>query len=134
MSLDLTPMAHAVARLREGLSRYEKDITDEQIRDGLIQRFERTYVLSHKTLKRFLEQTSASPDAFDAMAFPDLIRTGNEQGLLLSDWPAWRRFREMRAQTSHTYDTKVALEVVAGISSFLEEAEYLCAELRRRAP
>jgi hypothetical protein len=40
------PLANAVDRLREGLRRYELDRTDEQIRDGLIQRFEFTYELS----------------------------------------------------------------------------------------
>ena len=38
----------------------------------------------------------------------------------------------MRARTSHTYDSKVALQVTAAIPVFLEEAEYLYAELQRR--
>ena len=38
--LDLTPLKNAVNRLAEGLTRYAKDVTDTQIRDGLIQRFE----------------------------------------------------------------------------------------------
>jgi hypothetical protein len=32
------------------------------------------------------------------MSFQDLIRSGNEQGLLLGDWPTWRRYREMRSK------------------------------------
>ena len=63
------------------------------------------------------------------MPFADLIRTGNAQGLLRSNWAAWRRFCEMRARTSHTYDAKVALQVVAAIPAFLEEVEYFYAEL-----
>ena len=54
MSLDLSPLQQAVTRLKEGLARYERDISDTQIRDGLIQRFEFTYELSHKMLKRHL--------------------------------------------------------------------------------
>ena len=84
--LDLTPLNNAVNRLAEGLARYAKDVTDTQIRDGLIQRFEFTYEISHKMLKRYLEAISPSPGSVDAMAFSDLIRTGSEQGLLLSDW------------------------------------------------
>ena len=53
--LDVTPLARAAHRLAEGLARYERDTTDEQVRDGLIQRFEFTYEVSHKTLKRYLE-------------------------------------------------------------------------------
>lgn len=42
MTLDPSPLARAVARLREGLERYQRTPADEQIRDGLIQRFEFT--------------------------------------------------------------------------------------------
>lgn len=131
-TLDIRSFAKAVDRLREGLDRYQRDISDTQIRDGLIQRFEFTYELSHKMLKRYLEATSASPDQYDAMPFADLIRSGNEQGLLLGDWPRWRIYREMRSRTSHTYDEKVALAVVAGIPDFLEEAAHLREQLRAR--
>ncbi|MGH7039988.1 MAG: HI0074 family nucleotidyltransferase substrate-binding subunit [Stellaceae bacterium] len=132
MTLDPIPFVNAVQRLREGLRRHGQDPTDEQLRDGLIQRFEFTYELSHRMLKRYLRDSAASPDELDRLSFADLIRTGNAQGLLRSDWPAWRRFREMRARTSHTYDATIASEVVAAIPEFLAEAEYLCAELQNR--
>ncbi|UZJ44974.1 nucleotidyltransferase substrate binding protein [Marinimicrobium sp. C6131] len=130
--LDLTTLANAVSRLEEGLARYQQDTSDTQIRDGLIQRFEFTYEISHKMLKRYLEMTSATPEQFDAMPFQDLIRTGNEAGLLRSDWPTWRRYRELRAKTSHTYSEDVALIVVAEIPDFLLEARHLLNELQKR--
>ena len=83
IQLDLTPLDNAIARLDEGWTRYQRDVSDIQIRDGLIQRFEFTYEISHKMLRRFLELTSANPAEFDGMAFQDMIRTGNERGLLL---------------------------------------------------
>jgi nucleotidyltransferase substrate binding protein (TIGR01987 family) len=132
MTLDITPFRNAVMRLREGMVRYRQNIEDTQIRDGLIQRFEFTYELSHKMLKRFLVATSPSPTEFDEMSFADLIRTGNERGLLLGNWPAWKTYRDMRSKTSHTYAEEVALDVVAGIDGFLEEADYLLARLQDR--
>jgi nucleotidyltransferase substrate binding protein (TIGR01987 family) len=132
MSLDITSLGNAVRRFREGLARYEREPADEQIRDGLIQRFEFTYELTHKMLKRYLKETAASPDEIERMPFADLVRSGNAQGLLRSDWPVWRRFREMRARTSHTYDAKVASQVASAIPGFLEEAEHFYAELQRR--
>ncbi len=122
----------AILRLEEGLARYQQDVDDTQIRDGLVQRFEFTYELGHRMLKRFLEYASPTPEQFDAMAFHDIIRTANEQGLLLGNWTNWRRYREMRGKTSHTYDEAVAHEVVAGLPAFLEEARYLRDQLRRR--
>lgn len=72
-----------------------------------------------------MEDKGPVPGQYDSMPFPDLIRSANEQGLLLGDWPKWRAYREMRAKTSHTYDEQTALDVVAGIPAFLEEAQYL---------
>jgi nucleotidyltransferase substrate binding protein (TIGR01987 family) len=132
VALDLTSLGNAVRRLREGLARSEQDPADEQIRDGLIQRFEYTYELAHKMLGRYLKESAATPDEIDRMAFADLIRTGSARGLLSGDWPVWRRFREMRARTSHTYDAKVAAQVVSEVPAFLQEAEHLYAELQRR--
>ena len=128
--LDLSPLARAIERLNEGWARYQQDISDTQIRDGLIQRFEFTYEISHKMLKRHLEATSANPAEFDDMSFQDLIRMGNERGLLLSGWPEWRSYRDMRAKTSHTYDEDIALEVVACIPGFQGEATYLHQKLQ----
>lgn len=130
--LDFSSLSKAVTRLTEGWARYQLDTTDTQIRDGLIQRFEFTYELSHKMLKRYLEMVSPSPEQYDAMAFADLIRSGNEQGLLRSDWPRWRVFRDMRSRTSHTYDEAVARDVVAAIPDFLEEACHLLLQLQAR--
>lgn len=128
----LNPLQNAVSRLEEGFVRYQKDIGDTQIRDGLIQRYEFTYEVSHKILKRYLEKVSPNPEIYDAMPFSDLIRSGNEQDLLLSDWNKWKVFREMRAKSSHTYDECIALEVVAVIPEFIVEAKVLLQKLQQR--
>ncbi|HEY7578700.1 MAG TPA: nucleotidyltransferase substrate binding protein, partial [Acetobacteraceae bacterium] len=115
--LDISALIKATARVREGLERHLRVPQDEQVRDGLIQRFEYTYELCHRMRRRYLQ---------------DLIRTGDEQGLLRGDWPLWRRFRDMRARTSHTYSAAVAEQVVAGIPEFLEETTHLVEQPRQR--
>ena len=130
--LDIGWFERAIQRLEEGLARYRADTSDTQIRDGLVQRFKFTYELGHKVLKRYLKYASPNPEQVDTMAFPDLVRTGNEQDLLLGEWPDWRGFREMRGKTSHTYNEDVALEVVGGIPRFLEEAIHLRDKLHKR--
>lgn len=122
----------AIDRLHEGLLRYQRDVSDTQIREGLIQRFEFTYEISHKMLKRYLELASPTPAQYDAMPVADLIRSANEQSLLGGDRPQWRRYREMQARTSHPCDEAVALDVVAGIPDFLREAGELRDRLRAR--
>jgi nucleotidyltransferase substrate binding protein (TIGR01987 family) len=130
--LDLSTLHKALGRLDEGYQRYLLDVRDLQIRDGLIQRYEFTYEISHKMLKRHLEMTSPNPEIFDAMPFADLIRTGNELSILKSDWSAWKLFREMRAKTSHTYDEDIAQIVVQVIPDFIHEARYLAEQLELR--
>jgi nucleotidyltransferase substrate binding protein (TIGR01987 family) len=131
-NIDLSPLERAINRLDEGWARYQRDVSDLQIRDGLIQRFEFTYEISHKMLKRYLEFTSATPTQYDAMSFADLIRSGNEHGLLLGLWPDWKRYRDMRAKTSHSYNEDIASEVVACILPFLAEARHLLAQLKAK--
>lgn len=131
-NLDLSVLTNALNRLIEGNDRYVKDINDSQIRDGLIQRYEFTYEISHKILKRHLELKSPNPEVFDSMAFSDLIRTGNEQSLLKNDWTKWKIFREMRSKSSHTYDEQIAKEVVSIIPDFIDEAKFLLAQLENK--
>ncbi len=132
IELELSPFQKALHRLEEGYVRYTQDVSDTQIRDGLVQRFEFTYEISHKMLKRYMEMASPTPEMYDALPFADLIRSGNEQGLLRSDWTRWKLFRDMRGRTSHTYDESVALAVVAEIPDFIQEAKFLLAQLVAR--
>jgi nucleotidyltransferase substrate binding protein (TIGR01987 family) len=132
MPLDPTPLCNAVQRLREGLARHQAEPADEQLRDGLIQRFEFTYELSHKMLRRYLQDILPSAEDAARMTFAELVRAGNERGLLRAEWPVWRRFRDIRTRTTHTYNADTASEVVREIPVFLGEAEHLCTELQKR--
>ena len=133
MPLDIAPLINAVARLREGLARHQAEPQDEQLRDGLIQRFEFTYELSHKMLRRYLQETLPSAEDAARMTFAELVCAGNDRGLLHAEWPAWRHFRDIRTRTTHTDDAGTAAEIVREIPAFLAEAEHLCAELARRS-
>ncbi len=98
----------------------------------MIQRFEYSYELAHKMLKRFLEMTAANPQEIEQMSFPHLIRTGAEKGLLNSSWDHWSNYRTARNLTSHTYNETKAVEVCQIIPEFLHEAEFLLTQLQRR--
>lgn len=114
-------MQNSFARLEEGYARYLRDISDAQVRDGLIQRFEFTYDLTHKTLRRALARDSGTAEAIDQLTFPSLIREGFAKGYLTEGWPAWHNFREMRNLTSHSYNEATAIKVVSQIPRFIEE-------------
>jgi nucleotidyltransferase substrate binding protein (TIGR01987 family) len=130
MALDISALERAILRLEEAVRAYNLDTTQSLIRDGLVQRFEFTYEISHKILRRHLAADPGPPELISSANFADVIRIANQRGLLLGDWPAWKAFRDMRARTSHSYDEAIALEVVAGIPAFLGEVRFLRDRLR----
>lgn len=132
MILDLTPFEKTIASLDTALDEHRRNPANLFVIDSCIQRFEYTYELSWKMLKRFLEATEASAETIDEMTFPDLIRTGCEKGLLLNAWPVWKEYRDARNKTSHTYDEQKALEVLSQIPGFAIDARHLLEKIRER--
>ena len=129
--LILTSLENAIASLQDALNEYAKE-EDPYVRDAVIQRFEYTYELSHKLLKRHLEATSANPDEIDTLTFQDLIRLGSERQLLRSGWEKWSLYRKLRGTTSHTYDEAKAQEALKKIPEFYEEAHFLLQQLQKQ--
>lgn len=134
MPFDMNPLENAVRQFAAGLAVANAAPDNELLRDGVIQRFEYTYELSHKTLRRYLAATEPSPEIPEDLSFPNLIRLGSERGLLDGGWDAWREFRKARGTTSHAYDGVRAAEVFIVIPGFLAEAEGLLAAMKRSPP
>jgi nucleotidyltransferase substrate binding protein (TIGR01987 family) len=65
------------------------------------------------------------------MNFMDLIRTGQESGLV-REVPQYREYREKRNIISHTYDEDKAMEIISVIDPFLHEMRFLLNELKKR--
>lgn len=137
--LDLTAFKKAITQLEESLELYNSDLVRShpklilQMRAAAIQAFEFTYELCWKMLKRYLEMTEPNPAEIGQMSFPDLIRTGCEKGLLLSELVVWKEYRKERGTTSHVYDQGKAKEVFAKIPAFLADAKYLFDKLQERS-
>lgn len=138
MNLDFSSLANAIGQLEKSISFAKSDMAKqnddlfEQLRNSVIQCFEFTYELSWKMLKRYLEETAANPEEIDTSSFQNLIRMGNEQGLLRSDWLRWKIYRQARTNSSHTYDADKAAKVYEIAPDFLEEAKYLYAQLVKK--
>jgi nucleotidyltransferase substrate binding protein (TIGR01987 family) len=130
--LDLSSLQKAAYSLEEAVNEHKKQQDNLFVRDATIQRFEYTYELTYKMLKRFLEMTEASSEEIAQMSFATLIRTGAEKGLLQSSWDVWSSYRTARNLTSYTYDEAKAVEVCAIIPGFLFEAKYLIEQLDKK--
>ena len=127
--LDFTPLSKAVATLASALHETAARKDDLLARDGCIQRFEYTYELCVKSLRRQLEDMADSPGEIDALGYKDMLRVAVERGLV-ADAVAWFGFRELRNTTSHAYDPDKAAQVFSGIPSFLVQAQLLLDHLK----
>ncbi|MCL1814849.1 MAG: HI0074 family nucleotidyltransferase substrate-binding subunit [Treponema sp.] len=124
MELITESFEKALITLKESWAEYQKDISNTFIRDSVIQRFEYTFELSHKILRRFLSETESSHAEISEMFFNDIIRLGCKRGLLLNDLETWDKYRKFRNVTSHNYDEFSAEDIIAIIPLFIEDIDY----------
>ena len=132
MELITESLEKALATLKEAWIEYQKDISNTFVRDSVIQRFEYTFELSHKILRRFLSETEASRAEISEMLFNDLIRLGCKRGLLLNDLETWDKYRKSRNLTSHNYGEFNADSVAVIIPVFIEDIDYELAKINEK--
>lgn len=95
----------ALKRLEEALT---KDLSDDIIVDGIIQRFEFTFEQSWKVMKLYLEDQGILDEA---LAPRSTIRCAYKHKLI-SDGDIWIEMMLDRNRTSHMYDETTALNIV----------------------
>ena len=83
------------------------DGKNEIIRDSVIQRFEFTYELTHKTLKEFMKYNGVVLEN----SFPRTIYKKAYINNIISDDKVWINLLEDRNSTSHIYNEKMEDEV-----------------------
>ena len=130
--LNLVSFEKALNSLDEIIVRYRKEKEDTAIRDALIQRFEYTYSLAIKMIKRYLKIYLTENEEVDTMDFNRTIREANRIGILLNNLEIWTIYRQKRNMTSYTYDENKALEVVDIVNDFFKDAKYLLLKLKER--
>lgn len=129
--LELTSLEKALSSLEQAIARSQREPMDEEVRDSVIQRFEYSYELSWKMLKRQLEIDSPTPVNIDAMGFKEMIREAAERGLLTNP-ESWFEYRRQRNLTSHTYNEAKAKQVYQTILVFIQDAKTLLHNLKQR--
>ncbi|MEI3271503.1 MAG: HI0074 family nucleotidyltransferase substrate-binding subunit [Candidatus Gastranaerophilaceae bacterium] len=129
-NLDFTALENSLQRLGEVVEIYKKNPQDTIVRDSLIQRFEFTYSITLKALRKYFIERAFIVDDVNKLSFNEMVRTAMQLNLLKSDLAKWTEFREMRNLTSHTYDENVALKVSGIVPDFYEEITYLLKELK----
>ena len=131
MLLDLTSWKRALASLERAITRSTAAPKDEELRDAVIQRFEYSYELSWKMLKRHLEQVVPDPGAVDQWSFKELMREAAERGLIAAVEP-WIEYRYQRNMTAQVYDEEKARLVYDSGRSFIKDAKAPLEQVERR--
>lgn len=131
MSLDFSSFEKALNSLKRAILRSQQAPNDEELRDACIQRFEYSFELAWKMLKRKLEQDIANQSEVDSYSKKNLFRVGAERGYI-ADPTRWFDYLEKRNLTSHTYDLDDAKRVRSVIEPFLDDAQLLLSELKSR--
>jgi nucleotidyltransferase substrate binding protein (TIGR01987 family) len=130
--IDTSSLAKALDTLDIALAAQAAAPADAFIRDACIQRFEYSYELAHKMLRRHLAATEQT--SVQELSFPNLIRLAYRRGLLAESWDIWSTFRDARNATSHAYDEAKAVEVVKNIPAFAAAARFLLTQLDAQKP
>lgn len=122
----LTPFEKALLSLEKALQQPK----NEFIRDSVIQRFEYTYELAWKMLRRFLVADVGS-ETLAPLTRKDLFRLAADKKIITDPIP-WFEYHQARNTTSHTYDEVVAEQVYQSAKNFFYDAQLLYKELERR--
>lgn len=122
----LSPLQKALATLHLALDQPK----DEFIRDAVILRFEYSYELAWKLLRRYLAE-DVGAETLAPLSRKNLFRLAADKRLIVSPLP-WFDYHHARNITSHTYDEAVAEQVYQVAVAFYDDAMALLAELERR--
>jgi len=121
--LDLSSFEKAIKSLRSAISKTE---LSELERDGVIQRFEYTFELAWKTIRRVLIAMGRS----DVSSSPKpIFRDAFEEGHI-EDVELWFKFLEARNLTTHIYNSVQAEKVVKVAKEFLPNVEKLLKKIK----
>jgi len=130
--IDLSPFERALSQFEIALTAWASAPADDLIRDAVVQRFEFTYELAVKMLKRYLRSIAISEDEVNELNFRELIRRANDLKIISGEVNDWLQFRQARNDTVHTYNEIRAAEVAAAAKTFASEARELLKVLKEK--
>ena len=136
MTLDLISLESAIAQLRQALNSYNDDVIQnnpiykKQMRSAVIQAFEFTYESTFKMIVRYLNASSHGTMNVNIISFNNIIREAYKKTIIGSDLSIWKKYRQKRCITSHTYDEDKAQDVFGIAPEFLVEAQHVLSSLQ----
>ena len=118
--LDVTSLLKAAAKFDEVMAL----VVDPIIRDAAIQRFEFTYELVWKTLRKILLRRGLEANS------PKSVFRLAAQDNIINDIDRWFSFVDYRNQTSHVYNENIAQEIYIHLADFQHLTNVLITKLK----
>lgn len=126
--INLSILKQAIESLNEILEQpLDDSIISKFIRDGAIQRFEYTYELCWKTLKKVLDEYF---NIKEPLAVKDLYREAGKSGII-EFVENWFEYHTARNETSHIYAEEIADKTYKAAKKFLPDAQKLLIKLEK---
>lgn len=97
-------------------------------RDGIIQRFEYTFELCWKSIRKLLQHMGR----IDVSASPKPLFRDALEEKIIKDIDVWFAYLDARNRTSHGYNSYEAKKVYDAIKGFADDVEELLKELNAR--
>lgn len=110
----------------DSLTRVLREPKTEIVRDATIQRFEYTFELAWKLLKRYLESQTNSIEP----SIKNVFREGGRLGLI-DQVESWFEYLESRNLTAHTYQEATAEQVYQVAIRFEKSARFLAERMEK---
>ena len=96
------------------------ELDREGVAESVIQRFETCYDCLWKVRKRYLTEALGVAEAPNSPK--PIFRIAHENHLLASSLEQWLRYADARIDTSHDYDGEKALNCIALVPDFMDDA------------
>ena len=128
--LELNSLEKAVRSFSIAVERWKTVPEDKEVRDSVVQRFEYTYELCHKMLRRQLQEVAANPSEIASLDYKALIREAAKFRLIT--YPEnWFEYRRKRNLTFTTYYEDTAEDVASSALHSLQDTQELLTCLQK---
>jgi len=135
MKLNLSTIKQASITLNDAINLHQEELDNPRftlaLRDSVIQRFEYTYELAWKIIKRWLSENVSPESAEPIYSRKELFRLAANWGLI-QDPLQWFEYHKARNISAHTYNELEAEQVLKAACGLARDVETLIEELEKR--
>ncbi|WP_051786443.1 HI0074 family nucleotidyltransferase substrate-binding subunit [Endozoicomonas numazuensis] len=138
MTLDTTGITQALTPLNNALELLDETASDNErlrlaLQDSVVQRFEYTYEMSWKLMKRWISDNVSPEDSEPGWSRRELYRLAAKTGLI-AEPKRWFAYHEARNVSSHTYHKASAAKVMAVVREFATDTACLVQVINEQEP